>query len=133
MSEPGKPGVDRGGAARYVVEYEARDSGPEVPALCPKCGKPMGGVLSSVAEEIFCSRCGIVFEACVRASVVSLRELRRVPTYEESGLPSPGQVLARPEMDIDIGWRRRITMVLWALLMAALMLAGLWAVVQWSA
>ena len=132
MSQENVPLVDRGDAGRYVVDFQAGDMGPETPVACPKCSKELGHVPARAREEILCQVCGILYDVRGTQGGMALTDLRRLPIIEDTGLPSPGQVLNRPDIEIDIGWARRIMMVLWGLLMAGLTLVGLWWAVNFS-
>ena len=130
MPERDRPLVDRGGERPFVVDYEAGDLGAEVRVSCLRCGGNIGDVPERAHEELLCQRCGIVYDVRGLGQGVTVREVRRIPIIEDTGLPSPGQVLSRPDIEIDIGWRRRVIMVAWGMLMAGAMMLGLWAVVR---
>jgi len=131
VPENDRPSVDSEAGTRFVVDYQAGNHGPETAVSCPKCGKDLGGVLPQAREELLCTACGIVYDVTVRQEGASVREVRRVPIIEDTGLPSPGEILNRPDLEVDIGWKRRLIMLLWAFLMALLMLGGVFAVIAW--
>jgi hypothetical protein len=132
MSQDAARRIDHGEVGRYLVDYQAGDHGPEVAVGCLRCGKAIGIVLARGREEVLCDRCGIVFETHGTESGLRVRELRRVPVIEQSDLPPPGQVLNRPDIEIDIGLKRRLILLLWALALSAAGVAGVWAVLRWT-
>ena len=118
---------------KYRVEFDASQYGPEVQLACPKCDRQIGPVRLGEDTEVLCASCGILYKAELQGQSMELRVSRRVVITDDSGRYSPGQAINRPDMVQGPSARERINMLLWALAMTGLMMAGLWAVMRYFA
>ena len=132
MDDENRESTVRGHHDDYVVVYDSAHLGPEVVILCPKCGKSIGTIRMGEKGRLLCANCSVLFSAEHDADAPVVTELRRVVMTTASGLPSVGQVLNRPDIDISPTFKDRVFMLLWSLLMAGLLMLGLWAVIRYA-
>ena len=82
---------------------------------------------------MLCPRCGVIYRAAGFDEGVNVEILRKTVVTEESGEPSVGQALNRPDLTREPTLTERLKMFLWALLMTGVLLAGLWAAIRYGA
>lgn len=115
----------------YVVDFDASRLGPEIEVACPKCEKPLGTIRRDEGGDLLCTSCAELFRARVVDNTIELHSLRKVVLTEEPRGMTPGQVLNRPDLVEGPTVRNRIFMVVWAVILTAVMMAGLWLVQQY--
>ena len=130
MADPEKRDQDYS-TKQYLVEFDASQFGPSVQVDCPKCGRSMGPVRLGEDGELLCPSCGIIYRAQTKGQSVELKESRRVVITDDYGQITPGQAINRPDLVSGPSARQRVGMLLWALAMTGLMMAGLWAVMKY--
>lgn len=116
-----------------MTVYDGSGLGPDVPVCCPECQRFLGTIQKHGRGDLVCPRCGVVYRAAGSAAGVEVKALRRTIITEESGEPSLGQVLNRPDLTREPTFKERLKMLLWALLMTGVLLAGLWAAIRYAA